>query len=67
MTEQELLNLYTRFSTPLPGIENIRAIDFNLFKAAAEVITHEAYVSGVTEGLDSMHDAVQGTLKGLLV
>lgn len=67
MTEQELFKLYTRFSTSLPDIEDIRAINFSLFKAAAEVIIHESYIAGVTEGLDSMRDAVQGTLKGMLI
>jgi hypothetical protein len=67
MTEQELTKLFNKCTHSIPGTDNIRAIDLNLFLTAAAIISQNAYTKGVTEGLDSLHEAVQTTIKGVLV
>ena len=58
MTQQDLEELFTRYTARIPGTDTIRAIDLNTFTAAAEYIAHKAYVQGVDESLNHMQQAI---------
>jgi len=59
MTDEKLLDLYEKSTHEIPGTETIRAIDFRMFKAVAEIILHDGYTEGVNKGMDTMDKAIK--------
>lgn len=62
MTEQEIQELYEKCSYPVPGSESIRAIDFRVFKVAADIISHHSFKEGLEAGFTAMDNAVNSAL-----
>lgn len=58
MTQQDLEELYTKYTAHIPGTDSIRAINLTTFTAAAEYIAHKAYVQGVDESLNHVQQAI---------
>lgn len=56
--EQEVRELYEKYSVEIPGITAGRAISFEGFKLAIDMMMDKAYNYGKAEGLHAAEDIV---------
>lgn len=67
MKEEQLKILFNQCTVEMPGSNNIRALNFDLFQTLVNQIYNNGYAEGHADGVNYMGDVLDLSLKSMKV